>query len=100
MNQHDLITYSTLIDKQDVKSLSFNKHDVLEHETEKSLRAKKLFNAMRLGNGPDHGKVTIIFDTTDGIHRVETTIWAATDISVQLKADTHIPVSSIIDVIY
>ncbi len=60
---------------------------------------KKLENALRLGNG-FKGKVNIIFQTQEGTKRVETTVWALTELSLQLKSGIMIPLKSLIDIEY
>jgi hypothetical protein len=60
---------------------------------------RKLENALRLGNG-FKGKVNIIFQTEEGTKRVETTVWALTEMSLQLKSGIVIPLKSLIDIDY
>jgi hypothetical protein len=56
-----------------------------------------LFRAMIIGNS-SQGKVKIEFETQNGPHSVETTVWAATDRYVSLKGGVNIPVGSINEV--
>jgi len=57
----------------------------------------KLQNAEKLGNA-FKSKVTIVFETLDGIKKTETTVWNTTSDYIQLKAGIMIPIYSIIDI--
>ena len=59
----------------------------------------KLRGAMRLGN-EFKSKASIIFQTDQGVKRVETTVWAVTEHFIQLKNGVVIPVKSLIDIEY
>jgi hypothetical protein len=83
-----------LIQKENVPDFSFVSYDVLDNIEERGLRALDLQKAMVLGNG-DHVKISISFLTTDGMKKVETTVWAATEESIMLKGGVSIPVHCI-----
>ena len=58
---------------------------------------KELVYAVRLGN--EHkGKVTFIFETTQGPVGVNTTVWSVDDRFLQIKGGQLIPLKSIIDI--
>lgn len=84
----------TLIQKEDIKRVKFTSTEVLNSNNDISQRRVDLEKAMILGNAY-HGKIKIVFETTDGIKRVETTLWAATDKFVTLKGGVNIPIHSI-----
>lgn len=87
------------INKEEIKgNVRFPGSDVLSSREEREERKKKLDKAMLLGNGYK-GKIKIIFETEDGQRAVETTVWATTDTTIQLKGDVSIPIHAIRDVI-
>lgn len=59
----------------------------------------KLKNALRLGN-EFKSKSTIVFQTSEGPKRVETTVWTLTEGYLQIKSGLVIPLNSLIDVYY
>lgn len=79
-----------LIPKEEVKHYRFIQADIRDVEVTK----EKLQSAMRLGN-EFKGKSQITFLTTQGLKRIETTIWSATDNYIQIKGGVSIPISSI-----
>lgn len=90
---------TTAINKEDIKGkVRFPNSDVLMTHEDRSERKRKLDRAMLLGNG-FKGKIKIVFVTDQGDRMVETTVWATTDSSVQLKGDVSIPIHAIRDVI-
>lgn len=87
------------INKEEIKGkVRFLHGEVLKTSQAIEDRRKKLEKAMLLGNGYK-GKIKIIFATEEGERMVETTVWATTDSTVQLKGDVSIPIHSICDVI-
>ena len=87
------------INKEEIKgNVRFPGSDALSSREEREERKKKLDKAMLLGNGYK-GKIKIIFETEDGQRAVETTVWATTDTTIQLKGDVSIPIHAIRDVI-
>jgi hypothetical protein len=53
---------------------------------------------MIMGN-TDKKKVGIVFETTEGLRQVETTVWASVKDNIVLKHGIYIPVCCIKDVI-
>ena len=87
------------INKEEIKGkVRFPSVDVLVTKEAKEERKKKLDKAKLLGNGYK-GKIKIIFNTEEGERMVETTVWATTDSTIQLKGDVSIPIHAIRDVI-
>jgi len=85
------------IEKEQISKLNFVDKEVLLTESEYKERRESLYRAMILGNAY-HGKVKIIFETTDGSKQVETTIWATTENSIILKGGVVIPIHCIWEV--
>lgn len=87
-----------MVEKEQISKFNFSTNDVLQSDLEKRKRMEKLMKATTLGNA-FKTKVKILFQTFEGeIMKVETTAWAVGDRFVSLKAGTHIPISSIVDV--
>ncbi len=86
-----------IIAKEAIKGLSFPKVPMNDESTQKHL-AELAERAMVLGN-TEHGKVSIIFHSELGKHRVETTIWAANEHDITLKGGVIIPLSAIESII-
>lgn len=90
-------TQPVLIPKEQVANLKFPPGEVLTSADEKSRRRTELDRALVLGN-IDHNKVKIVFQDTEGLKEVETTIWAVTAERVILKSGMVIPIRSIIEI--
>jgi len=86
-----------LIEKEQIKFLSFPKEDVLNKKKDQIDRILKLQRALSLGNLAKH-KVKIVFVDSKGIKKVETTIWGITDKEVILKQAAIIPLERIISI--
>jgi len=86
-----------LIEKEQIKYLTFPKKDVLNKKMEKADRILELRRALALGN-LEHLKVKIVFVDNKGLKKVETTIWGITDREVILKQSTIIPLERIISI--
>jgi len=84
----------TLIEKEEVSALVFPKNEVLANPAEQMIRGSDIEQAMRLGN-IERYKVKIIFEDSEGVKVVNTTIWAVTAQRIQLKAGVIIPVHRI-----
>ncbi len=65
----------------------------------KELFFEKLNGALRLGNA-FKAKANLIFNTTEGPKKVETTVWNVSPDFVELKGGVVIPVQSILEVEY
>lgn len=89
-NMHEI----PLIEKESLDSLKFPQQDVLRDHLSISQRIKALHHATSLGNLDKH-KVTIIFEDSTGLKRVNTTIWAITDKRIVLKNNRTIPIARI-----
>ena len=87
----------TTIEKEDIKDLKFDNREVLKSQDEINKRKEILESAMVMGNNYK-GKVQLTFESEEGTHVVETTIWATTDHDVTLKGGIVIPISSIREV--
>jgi uncharacterized protein (UPF0248 family) len=83
-----------VINKEDVPNYQFISYDVLDDVAARAQRKADLEKAMVLGNGAQV-KISIVFLTTDGLKKVETTVWAATDEAIMLKGGVSIPVHCI-----
>ena len=86
-----------LIEKEEVPKYKFVAHDVLKTELERKDRFHKLEKAMLLGNGYK-AKVKITFETLEGVKKIETTVWEASEDQLMIKSDVMIPIHSILDV--
>jgi hypothetical protein len=82
------------VEKEQIGTLVFATKEVLQNEEEKQLRKSQLEQAMVLGNA-SKGKSKITFVTNEGMKKVETTVWSADDLEVELKSGTFIPVHAI-----
>lgn len=89
-----LTTSPTIIEKEKIGGLYFPQNDVLGSPAEKTMRQVDIIQAMRLGN-IERYKVKIIFEDTDSIKVVNTTIWAVTEKRIVLKQGVIIPVHRI-----
>jgi hypothetical protein len=95
-----LKSYDTipLIEKETVGGLKFPANEVLSDTNSIRHRITVLHHATSLGNLDQH-KVNIVFEDTEGIKRVNTTIWALTEKRIILKHDRSIPINRIHSVV-
>ena len=96
-NMDSLVQTPTLIEKEKVDNLYFPQNDVLDDPAEKMMRRSDIIQAMRLGN-IERYKVKIIFEDTENLKVVNTTIWAATEKRIVLKRGVVIPVHRILSI--
>ena len=82
------------IEKEKISGLKFPINDVLVTKDEIKMRTANLERAMKLGN-IEHSKMKIVFEDSDGMKQVETTIWGVTDKRVILKQGVLIPINRI-----
>jgi hypothetical protein len=75
----------------------FGLDEAILTEEEMLKRREDLEKAMRIGNN-DHSKVKIVFETTNGIFHVDTTVWSVTENNVMLKSSNVIPIRCILQV--
>jgi 3-polyprenyl-4-hydroxybenzoate decarboxylase len=85
------------IEKEEIKSLSFPKNEVLVSKEDQADRSVKLNRALSLGN-LEQVKVKIVFEDNINTKSVETTIWGLTTKGVILKESTVIPLNRIVSV--
>ena len=71
----------------------FPAEDVLNAKDKEAL-VLLLENATKLGN-MEHSKIKIVFEDSDAVKQVETTVWATTDKRVVLKGGVVIPINRI-----
>ena len=83
-----------LIDKEAIEGLHFPNEEVLTSKESIIRRNDELDKAGMLGN-MDHVKVKIVFEDTEGLKQVETTVWAVTKEAVVLKQGMTIPIRRI-----
>jgi uncharacterized protein (UPF0248 family) len=84
----------TIIEKEDIASLSFPTTDVLDDDNEIKTRIGEINRALSLGN-LEHSKIKIFFEDNESKKIVNTTVWAVTDKNVILKQGVMIPIHRI-----
>ena len=82
------------IDKEQVAGLHFPETEVLAKHDDILKRTYELERASKLGNG-DHVKMKIVFEDTESVKQVETTVWAVTNERIVLKHGITIPINRI-----
>ena len=85
------------IEKENISGLKFPDIDVLNSAEEIKNRFTNLERALKLGN-LEHDKIKIIFEDSEGIKQVHTTVWGVTDKRVILKQGIVIPIHRIHEV--
>ncbi len=88
------ISIPVSIEKENIQGLRFPDNDVLSSKDEIKNRSSDLERAMKLGN-LEHNKIKIVFEDSEGIKQVETTVWGVTDKRVILKQAILIPIHRI-----
>lgn len=86
-----------MVEKEMISSLTFPKEEVLKDADKQKELKTALDKAMKLGNAYK-GKVKIVFEDSEGVKAVETTIWGVTDKNVLLKQTTLIPIRRILEI--
>jgi len=86
-----------LVEKESISGLKFPDSEVLTTEDAIKIRISNLERALKLGN-LEHNKIKIIFEDTDCVKQVETTVWGITDKRVILKQGVVIPIQRIHEV--
>lgn len=81
-----------------ISELKFPENEVLTTADAIKIRTAGLERAMKLGN-LEHNKIKIIFEDSEGIKQVETTVWGVTDKRVILKQGVVIPINRVHEVI-
>lgn len=82
------------IEKENISDLKFPETEVLKSKEDILTRARNLERALKLGN-LQHSKIKIVFEDTQGIKQVDTTIWGVTDKRIILKRGVLIPIHCI-----
>ena len=90
-------TKPVTIDKEEVRDLKFPKEEVLKSSEAISQRKIDLERATVMGN-MERNKRRIVFEDTQGLKQIETTIWAVTDKRIILKQGMVIPIHCIHEV--
>jgi|TARA_R110002153_G_scaffold6210_13_gene28559 hypothetical protein len=88
---------TNLIEKENINKLNFINIDVLDDVDGKKSRYHNLRKAEILGNIHKR-KIKIIFKSSEGIFKVETTVWARSEKYISLKGGVCIPISCIFEV--
>lgn len=87
------------IDKEEIRSLHFPRHEVLLTRNEMFKRFHDLNNSTIIGNC-HQSKVNIVFEDIEGPKKVYTTIWKVTDEEVFLKDNIIIPIHRIVKILH
>ena len=82
------------VEKESIRGLKFPANDVLTSKDGISIRNSNLERALKLGN-LEHNKIKIVFEDSEGMKQVETTVWGVTDKRVILKQGVLIPIHRI-----
>lgn len=85
------------VEKEHIRGLKFPEHDVLSSKNEIKLRNAELERALKLGN-VEHNKIKILFEDSEGVKLVETTVWGVTDTQVILKQGILLPINRIFEI--
>ncbi len=88
---------AALVEKENVADLKFPGEEVLLSVEAVKLRKADLDKALKLGNA-EKGKTRIIFEDSESVKQVETTIWGVTDKRIILKQGVVIPIHRIHEV--
>lgn len=91
------LTKPTPIEKENISGLKFPEADVLTSKEDIKIRSANLDKALKLGN-LEHGKIKIVFEDSEGIKQVDTTVWGVTDKRVILKQGAVVPIHRIHEV--
>lgn len=86
------------VKKEDISGLKFPEEEVLRTKDDIKIRMANLDRALKLGN-LEHNKIKIIFEDSEGIKQVETTVWGVTDNRIILKQGIVIPIMRIHEII-
>ncbi len=85
------------VQKEMISGFRFPDKDVLSSKDDMKIRLADLERALKLGN-LEHNKIKIVFEDTDGVKQVETTVWGVTDKRVILKQGIMIPIHRIYEI--
>jgi hypothetical protein len=90
-------TTPATVQKEMISGFRFPEKDVLSSKDDMKIRLADLERALKLGN-LEHNKIKIIFEDTEGVKQVETTVWGVTDKRVILKQGIMIPIHRIYEI--
>ncbi len=90
----DLRETAQLIEKESIANLSFTQSKATQQADDLIDQINK---ATQLGNS-QKGKVSIFFQSDQGLKRVETTIWAAGSKFICLKGAVWIPIANLVEI--
>lgn len=96
-NTDKALTKPILIEKEEIKNLTFPNESIAKTEEQTRDLNNKLQYAMSLGN-LHQTKIKIIFEDSEGLKEVQTTVWVAGDNFISLKGGISIPVRRIVEV--
>jgi uncharacterized protein (UPF0248 family) len=88
----------TIVEKEIIPNLLFPSQPLDKSKEEMKKLIQKLKRSMMLGN-IDRTKMRIIFEDSEGVKEVRTTVWAVGDKNIVLKKGVTIPINRLIDVI-
>ena len=82
------------VEKEEIDNLKFPNEEVLQSTDDIGKREMEINRALTLGN-LEHSKIKIIFEDSEGLKKVETTIWGVTDKRIILKQGIVLPIHRI-----
>ena len=94
MTNATYLTQPLSVDKENISGLKFPESDVLKTRDDMKMRVTNLERALKLGN-LEHNKIKIVFEDSECIKEVNTTVWGVTDKRVILKQGVVIPIHRI-----
>jgi len=97
MDANNSLSKPTLVQKEEIGTLIFPHESIERTEQQTKDLNKKLQDAMTLGN-LHQSKIKIVFEDSEGLKEVETTVWVAGENYISLKAGVSIPVRRIVEV--
>lgn len=86
-----------IVEKENITGLKFPDTEVLTSADAIKIRTANLERALKLGN-LEHNKIKIIFEDSESLKQVVTTVWGITDKRVILKQGVVIPIQRIHEV--
>jgi hypothetical protein len=87
-----------VIEKETIEKLNFPEQEVLLSQEDINHRQYEAERAMKLGNY-FKDKVKIVFEDSEGMKMVETTIWGVTDRRLLLKRGLVLPIYRVHEII-
>ncbi len=86
-----------LIEKEEISNLTFPKNPIDKSTDDLKILKHNLRRAMILGN-LHRTKSKIIFEDSESLKEVRTTVWAVGDKNIVLKQGTIIPINRIVSI--